>query len=178
VSEITPLVWTFHADQKKRSQVIAVIIASCLLAVVTGSLLRFPALGAVGAALIFASTMEAFTGCKYRLDSKQASRRVGLSVSALEWTQIKRVVGSEEGILLSPLPEPSTLEAFRGVFLVMPYHMRTSVEDFIRGQVTSDVRFLGFGSHAGGGGSIDQPGGGGDSETEIVGAGDAGPGDA
>jgi hypothetical protein len=178
VSDLAPIVWTFHADQRKRSQVIAVILAASLLSVITGTMLRFPLLGILGAGLIFASTLEAFTGCRFRLDAKQASRRVGLSVSALQWSQVKRIVGSEDGILLSPLPEPSALDAFRGVFLVMPYHMRTSVEDFIRGQVSSDVRFLGFGSNAGGSGSIDRPSGDGDSEAETGGAGDAGVGDA
>jgi hypothetical protein len=170
--------WVYHADTRKRSTVIATILIACAAALTVGTVLRIPLVGIAGAGMILLSTMEAFTGCRFVLNDSGASRRVGLSTTFIEWASVVRVVESEDGILLSPLPDASKLDAFRGVFLVMPYHMRTSVLEYIKGRVGNDVRLLGFGADGRGSREADQPSSGRDSETQTGGSGSHGAGDA
>jgi len=136
--------WVYHADARKRSTVVVTILVACAAALTVGTVLRIPLVGIAGAVMILFSTMEVFTGCRFVLNDRGAYRRVGLSNSFIEWASVVRVVENDDGILLSPLPEPSKLDAFRGVFLVMPYHMRTSVLEYIKDRVENDVRLLGF----------------------------------
>lgn len=54
----------------------------------------------------------------FKLDSDSASRRCGLSVTSMAWSEVKRAEASDLGIKLSPLPvENMRMEPFRGVFL-------------------------------------------------------------
>lgn len=76
-----------------------------------------PLLGVLGFLVIVASTAEMFVPLKYKLDERGASVRCGISVTALEWSAVKRVVELSDGVCLSPLPKSSRLDAFRGVHL-------------------------------------------------------------
>ncbi|MCW5939256.1 MAG: hypothetical protein KF884_03000 [Fimbriimonadaceae bacterium] len=66
---------------------------------------------------IVATTAEMWFPLKYRLDENEARVRCGLSVTAIRWANIKRLIEVEGGIRLSPLDRASRLDAFRGVHL-------------------------------------------------------------
>jgi hypothetical protein len=105
------------ADPKKRLAVITVAVFCGLLGFVfTKSLI----VGIVGVAVILAGTAEVFLPCKYRLDVKGATSKIGLSEYFIAWDEIKREIEDDGGIRLSPLPEPTRLERFRGVYLRTP----------------------------------------------------------
>lgn len=99
-------------------QKMLVVAASGIAAFVAGRYLfgNF-ALGVVGFAIIFGSTAEFWLGTVFSVDEKRASVRTGLSISAIEWTDVKRAVFDSEGVKLSPLESPGTMDAFRGVYL-------------------------------------------------------------
>lgn len=73
--------------------------------------------GLGGFLAIVATTAEMWFPLKYRLDENEARVRCGLSVTAIRWANIKRLIDVEGGIRLSPLDRPSRLDAFRGVHL-------------------------------------------------------------
>jgi len=114
-------------------------MAMVLGAVVYGK----PLLGAIGFAIILGSTMEFWLGTSYRLDAKGATSRTGLSVSSIEWGDVKRVVVERNSLKLSPLADASSrLDNFRGVFLKVDDSNREQVLDAVRSFGGSNVRIL------------------------------------
>ncbi len=80
-------------------------------------LLHHPVFALLGALIVFVSTAELFLPVKYRLDKTEARQQVGFSVTAIKWTDVKRIVRVDDGVRLSPFDAPNRLDAFRGVFL-------------------------------------------------------------
>lgn len=120
--------------------VVLLVAVGVLLAGVL--LLREALLGVIGFAIILGSTAEYWLGTSYRVDSKGAGKRCGLSVSGIAWEDVKRVLVQADGVLLSPLPEGgSRMDVFRGVRLQFADN-RDSVLQKIKGHISEDVRFL------------------------------------
>ena len=74
-------------------------------------------LAMVGFAAIMGSTSEYWLPLRFKLDTRGASVRCGVSLTAIDWSAVKRVVETEIGIRLSPLEKPNRTAQFRGVFL-------------------------------------------------------------
>jgi hypothetical protein len=120
-----------------------VIFAVALLALLGGwLLLRAPLLGLLGFGMILASTMEYWLGSSYRVDGKGASSRTGISLTAIDWSDVRRLIFEEHGIKLSPLEKPSRLDAFRGVFLKFDGQNREQVLQAVRTFGGENVRSL------------------------------------
>ena len=66
---------------------------------------------------ILGSTTEFWLPIRYVMDQKGASLRCGISVSAIEWADVKRVLIEERAVKLSPLEGDSRLDPFRGIVL-------------------------------------------------------------
>lgn len=142
VSENEAYRWNVRPYQDAPSRRL-VIFAAALLALVFGwVVLRVPLLGALGFGMILASTMEYWLGSSYKLDSKGASSRTGLSLTAIEWPDVRRLIFEEHGIKLSPLEKPSRLDAFRGVFLKFDGSNREQVLQAVRTFGGENVRSL------------------------------------
>ena len=71
----------------------------------------------IGVGAVFVSTAELWLPIKYRLTQEEAIAKCGLSVSAIRWENVRRIIDVEDGIRLSPLEKTSRLEEFRGVYL-------------------------------------------------------------
>ena len=95
-----------------------------------------PLLGLLGAAMILGATADSWLGTHYHLDEEGARARTGPSVTAMAWTEVRRVVENGSEIRLSPLPERSALDAFRGVGLVPLPERREAVLAFVRARTT------------------------------------------
>ena len=105
------------------------IAAVGILAFLAGQFLfGNPLMGLVGFAIIFGSTAEFWLGTSFSLDEKGATMKTGFNISAIEWADVKRVVRDSQGIKLSPLDKPGTMEAFRGVYLRYGKDNRDSIE--------------------------------------------------
>lgn len=120
-------------------------VAACaVLALVAGTLLfSGPLLGVVGFVIILAATAEFWLGVSYRTDAKGASARCGLSVTAMEWVEVKRAAITPDGVRLSPLATPSKLEPFRGMLLRFDSATRDSVIAFVQRNLPDHVQLLG-----------------------------------
>lgn len=118
------------------------IVATALVAGAAGWVLSHSfILPAIGVIAIFASTAEFWLPLHYVLDEKSARCRCGISVTAIEWSDVKRVLISSEFAKLSPLETDSRLSEFRGVKIRFG-DRKQEVLDWIREKLGNHVRFL------------------------------------
>ncbi len=80
-------------------------------------------------------------GSSFALDQKGVKARTVASVTAMEWTQVKRVAIGTNTLRISPLQTVSALEPFRGVLLKTTPSNRQSVLDFIRRHAPEGVTY-------------------------------------
>lgn len=110
---------------QRRYAIVAVAIAAFLIGTI---IFKNIVLGAIGFAIIFGSTAEFWLGSLFNVDAEGASVKTGVSVSRIEWANVKRILRDEGGIKLSPLEKSGSLDAFRGVYLRYGKDNRESVE--------------------------------------------------
>lgn len=124
-----PLLWTVDLgkDNPKRY---AVLVAACVAGLIGLNLFNSLLLGVVGFAAIVLGVSEVFFPLKYRIDEKGISVRCGISVTALEWASVKRIINLQDSLRVSPLEKPSRLDPFRGVLVRF-----SSNEEIVRGKI-------------------------------------------
>jgi hypothetical protein len=98
---------------ERRFIVLAIALGAGFIGLKLGGVL----LSAIGFFVVLVSTAEVFLPLKYRIDSGGAQVRCGLSVTAIRWSDVKRLIRMADGVRLSPLEKPSRLDEFRGVYL-------------------------------------------------------------
>ncbi|MBS1715104.1 MAG: hypothetical protein JST30_12290 [Armatimonadetes bacterium] len=125
-----PLVWSVRlwerAPQKRWVAIVAMVVAGAAGTVLLHHLL----FGLVGVLVVLVSTGELFFPAKYTLDANEARQRIGITVTAIRWTDVKRLIPQQDGVRLSPFEKPDRLDAFRGVFL-----RYASNEDAVLGKI-------------------------------------------
>lgn len=133
-----PYTWTVRL-WKARPQRLVAIFASCLGAAFIGWLLLHQILAAIiGFFVIAFATAEYWMPQKYKLAKSGASARCGLSVTAIAWEDIKRVIPDAKGVKLSPLAEDTRMAPFRGVYLRFEENEQ-EVMSRIRAKLNDDV---------------------------------------
>jgi len=120
--------WSVRPSASDPTKTVVIGAAGILAFGVGAFLFRNPVLGVVGFAIIFGSTAEFWLGTSFSIDEKKATVRTGISVSVIEWTDVKRIVQDAGGIRLSPLEKAGTMDAFRGVYLRYGKENRESIE--------------------------------------------------
>ena len=118
---------------------LAVIIAGSL-----GYALGQLALGVVGMLVIASSTAEYWLGTAFELTPEHVKAKTGLSETVIAWSEVKRVQTNGDVIRVSPLPESTRLEQFRGVLLRPTAENRDHVIECLRNNCNANVRFVGF----------------------------------
>lgn len=98
----------------KRYAILAVGLAAAAVGWFAFRQVVFPL---IAIAAILGSTTEFWLPIRYVMDEKGASARCGVSVSAIEWSEIRRVIVFENSVRLSPLESDSRLSEFRGITL-------------------------------------------------------------
>src|SRR5947208_838957 len=94
------------------------VLLVCVLGATAGWLFfHNVAFALVGFIAIAASTAEYWLPQKYQLDRNGASARCGISVTAIQWSDVKQVIPDERGVKLSPLTGNGRMNEFRGVYL-------------------------------------------------------------
>lgn len=96
-------------------------------------------LGILGVLMVLGATAEYWMGTSFSVGPHGACRRVGVSLTSIPWSDVKRVIVSDEDIKLSPLTSESRLEPFRGVILRTTPQNRDRVLGLIRHFVDHDV---------------------------------------
>jgi len=110
-------VWRVHLARRRPTQAaaaVAVITAACLAA---GFGFQSLLLGILAAALLIASISDYLFPLTFTLTAEAAEARGPLHRRRLAWTNVRRVSRDDLGVKLSPLPQPSRLDAFRGIYL-------------------------------------------------------------
>ena len=174
-NQILPLAWTVHLysqDPTKRISIFLFAAISALAGLLIFHNLIFAVIAVVA---ILASTAEFWLPLHYKLDEKGASVRCAFSVTAIEWSQVRRIVLAEEGWKLSPHRSEGRTSPFRGVYLRFAEEPET-IQEYVRCHVGGDARFVEQGTDPGGGRGPSSEGGEGDQEAEDGGARDLGAG--
>lgn len=95
-----------------------IVLGAAVLAGLAGLVLFHSIVfAALGFLAVAGSTTDAIFPLRYRIDERAASVRCGWSTAEIEWSKVRRVVADADGVKLSPLPEGSRLDPFRGVYL-------------------------------------------------------------
>lgn len=111
------LSWDINFGREQPGKRTVVLLAATVAAV--GAVIFFNnlllALFAFGA--VIGLTLELFVPARYQLTASEVQARVGWSVTALEWSRVRRVIDLGDAVRLSPLAKASRLDEFRGVLL-------------------------------------------------------------
>lgn len=112
-----PLTWRVHlaARQPRRAVFTAALVATTIACTYLG--FHSWELCVAGGLLLTGSLGEFFFPVRYRLDERGASVTGVSGSTSIEWSCVRRCYGDPEGVKLSPLPHPSRLECWRGVYL-------------------------------------------------------------
>jgi hypothetical protein len=120
------LAWRVHLGRRRPLH--AIIAAAAILVVVGWSAVVFsldkegkfrlnPLPSLLFGLIMTAAMAELLFPVSYKLTRKGAYRRNFLSVSQIEWRNVRKCYLAADGVKLSPLRRQTRLEAFRGVFL-------------------------------------------------------------
>jgi hypothetical protein len=135
--------WSVRLSDKAPEKRYGVLAAAILAGLIGVFVVGRPLLGLVGFAIILASTAEFWLGVNYRLTPQGASARCGLSLTAMDWEDVKRVLVDDEVVKLSPLAGDGRMDAFRGVSLRTLPENREQVLEYVKDFYKGDVRLLG-----------------------------------
>lgn len=140
--EQTILEWKVYlaARQPARAAV------ACLLMLAAGAI-AYLAWGHLGYAaltvgLLMGSLADFFFPVRFRLTDQAAYSRGVISLRRLPWDRVRACCHDAQGIKLSPLPRPSRLEAYRGVYLWLNANGQ-EVRRAIKEMTASGVRVCG-----------------------------------
>jgi len=117
VTQGAPLTWTVHLARRRPRQAAAVVAVILAGSVAAGLGFQSLLLGLLAALLLVASLADYFLPLRYRLAADGVSVRGLWHHRRLQWPSVRRVVRDTSGVKLSPLPRPSRLEAYRGIYL-------------------------------------------------------------
>ncbi len=91
---------------------------------------------------ILGATTEFWLPISYVLDEKGGSARCGISVSAIEWPEVKRALVKENWVKLSPLDTDTRLGEFRGVIFRFG-SSRQEILDFVENKIGKECLIFG-----------------------------------
>lgn len=124
--EIETIAWSVRLGDQAPHRVLAIVSIATVGLLAGVMIWKSWPLGLLGFAMILGSTAEYWLGVGYRIGPEGVMRKVGPSVTSMNWSQVKRVVPEGDGWRFSPFAAPSKLDAFRGVLL------RPRIEDRVR----------------------------------------------
>lgn len=111
------LTWRVHL-LARRPRDLALVLTTALLAALLARVAAGPGLApAAGATLILLAAREYLLPIRYGITERGVVATAPLSRMELQWKDVRRTVWRREGLLVSPLPAPSRLDSFRGVYL-------------------------------------------------------------
>ena len=121
--------WRVRLVDSEPKKLYGILVAAVVATVFGWVILRSPVLGLLGFAIILGSTAEFWLGSSYEIDHKGVRSRTGLSLTSIEWEQVKRIINEGNAIRVSPLEKAGSLDPFRGVLLRFAADQRSQVEE-------------------------------------------------
>lgn len=137
-----PLTWELRLWKQQPGRRIVVFVCAGVAGLFGWVLFQNVLLALVGIVVILASTTEFWLPLRYTVDAKGAKVRSGISVTAIDWEDVKRVTLSEDGLKISPLAAPGRTAVFRGVYLRFGDN-REAVVDQVRQFWRGEIGVLG-----------------------------------
>jgi len=133
----TPIQWSYNPWRERPARACTAVVWILLSVALLTSLglpwgVRMALIAAVGASL-----GSALLPGTYRLDASGVTLGMGPFVQRRTWNDVRRVVRSSEGVLLSPFTTRRRLDAYRAVFLPWPRRSNPQVADRV-GQALVD----------------------------------------
>ena len=120
-----------HEPWPKTALLVAIIVG---VAVVAAQALAHWFYGLVSLLVLTASLVRYFFPTHYALDAEGVECTLLGFVRRYAWTRFRRVDAHRDGVFLGPLPRPTRLDSFRGVFLRF-HQNREEVVYFVRRHV-------------------------------------------
>jgi hypothetical protein len=117
VTQNTTLHWTVHLARRRLRQAAAVAALIAGASVTAAYAFQSPFWGVLAAVLLTASVGDFLFPLTFSLDESGIRARGLIHRRHMSWKQVRRVVRDDLGLKLSPLPRPSRLEAYRGIYL-------------------------------------------------------------
>lgn len=117
--------------QGKISHRLAFLAICTLAAALFTKLLGSYTYGLTTVFCLFIFNQELFFTTKFRIEAKGASVSCGFKNMFISWDRIKRIKHYNNGMLLSPIKNPSPLDAFRGVTLIF-LNNKPEIENLVK----------------------------------------------
>jgi len=111
------LTWRVHLAARHPRKAIGCVGLIGLMVLCGHLIFRSPGLTLAGALMLLGSVSDFLFPVRYTLTTQGAEMRSWISGPSIAWARVRRYYVDEEGVKLSPLPRPSRLEAYRGVYL-------------------------------------------------------------
>ncbi len=111
------LQWTIHLARRQPARALAALVIVAAGAWAAAVAFRGLWAGILAAALLVAAIGDFLFPVSYILDAEGARARGLVMRRQMAWGRVRRVVRDGLGVKLSPLPRPSRLEAYRGIYL-------------------------------------------------------------
>jgi len=112
------LEWRVHllrrAQPRRTVRVVLIIAIVGVLALMT---FGHPLYALIVLAALIGALSDFFFPMRFRLTETEAVSSTLLSARKLPWERVRQVYEQADGVKLSPLPRPSRLEAYRGIYL-------------------------------------------------------------
>jgi hypothetical protein len=138
-SRVESIRWSVRLSDKDPKKLVGIGLAALTAGVAGAVLFQQVLLGFVGFAIILAATAEYWLGATYTVGPKGATKRVGLSLSGIDWEDVKRVLIEGDIIRLSPLATPGRMDPFRGVSLELTANVKEEVLAIVRGNTQTNA---------------------------------------
>ena len=110
------LTWKVLPARDRKRLVLFVLVVGGFLALVYWSAGVYWTL--FSAAVLSASLCPFYTPTRYVLSEEEVVVQRPFHTVRRKWSDVRRYVRDERGVLLSPYPRPSRMDAFRGVYLM------------------------------------------------------------
>ena len=111
------LEWTIHLARRRPRQAAAVVGVVAAGSLAAGYGFRSVVLGVLAAFLLVGAISDYLFPVRYTITPGGIDVRGPLHRRRMAWQQVRRVVRDQHGVKLSPLPAPSRLQAYRGIYL-------------------------------------------------------------
>ncbi|MCW5933103.1 MAG: hypothetical protein KIT45_02225 [Fimbriimonadia bacterium] len=126
------LEWTVHLIRQSPEKLPLTLLALIGAPVLGYVLMRHWLFAAVGFWIMLSATADYLFPIRFRIDSEGARQRTAFGLRLLLWSRIKRIRWDTHGVLLSPLAQPSRLDAYRGVYLLYGDDQEAEIRDWIQ----------------------------------------------
>jgi len=111
------MTYTIHLARRRPTQAAAAVAVITAATLAAGFGFQSLLLGFLAGALLIASVSDYLFPLTFTLTDEAAEARGPLHRRRLAWARVRRVSRDDLGVKLSPLPHPSRLDAFRGIYL-------------------------------------------------------------